>query len=126
MNEIAAQLEAQGLTVFWDWHIPPGVHIPSFLEEALKHSRLVLVIWSKESAKSEWVCAESEFARQRKRLVSCRIDNCSLSPPFNTFHTADLSSWDGEKNDAIWQKVVELIRFRVQDGNAKYAIGNID
>ena len=77
--------------MFWDQHIPPGMNFGEFLDQALRSSRLVLVVWSTVSINSDFVYAEAEFARSRSRLVSCKIDKCMPKLPFNTFQTADLS-----------------------------------
>src|SRR5262245_15944183 len=123
---IAERLVAESLTVFWDPDIPPGQSYTAFLRKALENSRIVLVVWSRHSIDSEWVAAEAEFARSRKRLVSCRIENCALNPPFNTFQTVDLSDWKGSTTDKDWSQVVDLIRLRVTTGNATTPIGEVN
>ena len=70
--------------------MPPGQSYAELLGRALDHSRLVLVVWSQQAVKSEWVSAEAEYARVRKRLISCRLEECSLHPPFNTVHTVEI------------------------------------
>jgi TIR domain len=126
VEALIEQLEKEDLTVFWDRHIPPGMSYRSFLKKALDNTRLVLVVWSKVSTKSEWVYSEAEFARLRKRLVSCRIDDCTPDPPFNTFETADLSDWGGDGKNDNWRKVVDLIRFRVTSSGAASPIGEVN
>lgn len=119
---IAEKLKDAGLSVFWDRMIPAGVDYQHFLGEALDHSRLVLVVWSREAISSDWVRAEAEYARVRKRLISCRIEECSLGPPFNTFHTADLRE---PVFDLNWPDVLDLISHRVRSGNANGPLGDV-
>jgi TIR domain-containing protein len=122
---LAERLENENLSVFWDRDIPAGEDYGYFLRTALDNSRLVLVVWSYESIKSDWVYSEAEFARVRKRLVSCRIDECTPNPPFNTFQTVDLSHWRGDKRNKNWRNLVDLIRHRVTGPSATSPIADI-
>jgi TIR domain len=124
VNAVIEQLRKEGLTVFWDRDIPPGVDFGSFLDQALRSSRLVLVVWSTASINRDFVYAEAEFARSRSRLVSCRIDKCTPKLPFNTFQTADLSEWNGTDTHHSWRAIADVIRFRVTTGNATTPIGD--
>ena len=121
---IVERLENEDLSVFGDWDIPPGVLYIDFIHKALNNSRLVLVVWSDESITSDWVYSEAEFARVRKRLVSCRIDECTPNPPFNTFETADLSGsrW---VNSESWKQLVDLIKYRVTNASAASPMADI-
>jgi hypothetical protein len=123
VEAIIRQLQKEGLTLSWDQQIPSGTSYGEFLRNALLHSRLVLVVWSKSSIQSDWVCSEAEFARSRMRLVACKIDNCMPMPPFNTFQAADLSDWHGDPANCNWRVVADLIRYRVTTGNAMTPMG---
>lgn len=124
---IVKQLQEEGFSVFWDQNsIPAGMDYGSFLHSALRNSKLVLVVWSTKSTGSDWVYSEAEYARSRKRLVACKIDNCLPIPPFNTFQTVDLSDWRGDLANGNWQAIVDLIRFRVTTGNALAPMGSIE
>ncbi len=125
VHEIMKQLKAEGLTVFSDQDILPGQSYDDFLNKALEHSRLVLVVWSQRSVTSDWVRAEAEYARSRKRLVSCRVEECTPRVPFNTFQTADLCDWKGDPKAPSWRQVIDLIVHRVRDGDAKTPLGSV-
>ena len=122
VQTIVGSLTNAGLTVFWDPKIPAGVSYTDFIAQALDHSRLVLVVWSRKAARSDWVIAEAEYARVRKRLISCRIEDCSLGPPFNTFHTVDIG---GPAFQVNWPEVLDLITHRVRTGNARSPLGDV-
>jgi hypothetical protein len=120
---IAEGLEREGVSVALDVAIPPGVSFTRYLQDVLKNSRLALVVWSESAAESDWVVSEAEYARVRRRLVSCRVDHCLLSPPFNSFQTADLSRWRGDPSAEEWRQVVDLISFRVKGSTAASGMG---
>lgn len=123
--KIIQQLRNEGLSVFWDQDIPPGTPFDSFLAKALDSSRIVLVVWSCQSIQSEWMFAEAELARECKRLVACKIDDCRPRLPFNTFQTVDLSAWNGIPTDPMWRSVADLIIHRVTAGDAQQSIGRV-
>ena len=122
---LVERLKNENLSVFSDSDIPAGVDFGSFIREMLVNSRLVLVVWSERSIRSDWVYSEAEFARVRKRLVSCKIDECTPNPPFNTFQTVDLSEWRGDTSNVNWGKLVDLIRHRVTGDSAASPIADI-
>lgn len=125
VRKIVERLNEERLTVSWDRDIPAGQPYTKFLKDALDHSRVVLVVWSRESVGSDWVVSEAEYARARKRLVSCRIEMCTPSPPFNTFQTANLSDWAGDAGAQSWREVVDLISHRVRTGDARIPLGGL-
>ncbi len=121
---LVERLKNENLIVFWDRDIPAGVDYQGFLRKVLDNSRLVLVVWSDASVISDWVYSEAEYARVRNRLISCRIDRGTPSPPFNTFQTVDLSNWGGNVRNDNWRILVDLIRSRLMNGSAKTPIGD--
>ena len=59
-KKLAAALEAQGWTVFWDLTIPPGQSWQQVTSSQLNAARCVVVAWSKASIQSRWVREEAE------------------------------------------------------------------
>ena len=56
-EEIAAALEQQGYSVWWDRRILPGETFDTVIEAELDAASCVIVLWSRTSVVSEWVRA---------------------------------------------------------------------
>jgi hypothetical protein len=108
-TELAAALEARGLSVWWDRDIPPGRTFDEVIEEALTSARCVLVLWSERSVTSRWVRAEASAAAERGVLVPVLVE--TIEPPleFRNIQAADLSGWHGADDDAEWQRLVSTV-----------------
>ena len=66
----------------------------------------MLVLWSAESARSQWVRAEDDSARSAGTLIQATLDGCVPPIPFNQIHCADLNGWSGEAESPGWRKLV--------------------
>ena len=106
-ESLASIMKAQGWSVWWDSEIRAGEFWEDDIENALKHSKCVVVLWSRHSAESHWVRAEAESALERKVLVPARLDDTKTPFGFATIQTADLSAWSGTGPDV---GVGELLR----------------
>ena len=79
------------------------------IEERLKAAKAVVVIWSSEAAKSQWVFSEANRAREDGKLVQLAVEDTRLPMPFDTIQCADLAGWSGEAGASSWRKVVASI-----------------
>jgi len=111
---IANALQALGYSVWWDEELPAHRAYGDVIEENLKSARAVLVVWSSDAARSEWVRAEADLARQMHKLVQLSIDGALPPMPFNQIQCPALTSWDGKTDNGAWRKVeaslAELVR----------------
>ena len=95
--ELASALETKGWSIWWDRDIPPGRAFDEVIEEALTHTRSVVVLWSAESVKSRWVRTEASAAAERGTLVPALIEPVTIPLEFRRLEAADLTSWHGEQ-----------------------------
>src|SRR5947209_945526 len=113
-SRIAGALQSLGHRVWWDDDLPAHRAYSDVIEENLKSARAVLVIWSTDAAKSEWVRAEADLARQMKKLVQLSIDGALPPMPFNQVQCPALINWMGQTDNRAWRKVeasiAELVR----------------
>ena len=111
---IANALQALGYSVWWDEELPAHRAYGDVIEENLKSARAVLVVWSSDAARSEWVRAEADLARQMHKLVQLSIDGALPPMPFNQVQCPALTNWKGDTDDRAWRKVeaslAELVR----------------
>jgi hypothetical protein len=93
---LAELFQQQGWSVWWDRSIPPGRSFDEVIEEALGAAKCVVVLWSKNSASSDWVKGEAAEGLQRKILVPVRIESGNVPLEFRRLQTVDLSDWKGD------------------------------
>jgi len=71
------------------------------------------VLWSGEAARSQWVRAEADIAREAGTLVQVTIDGILPPLPFNQIQCADLSGWAGDTSAPGWRKVESSVAMLV-------------
>ncbi len=111
VKRLVDALTAQEYKVWWDLEIRAGESFDQVIETTLEQVRCVVVVWSQYSVKSEWVRAESAWAKDRNRLVSIRIDeDLALPLKFYHVHTESMVGWKGSRNAPVFHKLVADIR----------------
>lgn len=78
-ERIAAALEDAGHRVWWDREISAGSSFSNEIDDALSNSELIVVLWSKNSIKSDWVRDEAAIGRDSGRLLPALIG--TVDPP---------------------------------------------
>jgi tetratricopeptide (TPR) repeat protein len=76
---IATWLEAEGYDVWWDSSIR-FARVLTQLQQKVLSARHVLVLWSHQAAKSEWVLRECRWADEQNKLAPVILDDCPLPP----------------------------------------------
>ena len=76
------------------------------IDERLRAAKAVLVLWSRDGARSQWVRAEADLARTQDKLVQADLDGSEPPLPFNQIHYARLAGWSGDPADPEWRKVL--------------------
>ena len=113
-KRIAEALEGLGYEVWWDEDLPAHRAYTEVIEERLNSAKAVLVVWSADAAKSEWVRAEADVARHSHKLVQLSIDGSLPPMPFNQIQCPSLRGWEGSTDDRTWIKIeaslAELVR----------------
>ena len=108
-GRITQVLRDLGYGVWRDDDLPVHRDYSDVIEERLRASKAVLVLWSDGAVKSSWVRAEAEMAREAGTLVQLNLDTAPLPLPFNRIQCADLCGWDGDVQAPAWRKVVESV-----------------
>ncbi|MEO8926293.1 MAG: TIR domain-containing protein [Caulobacteraceae bacterium] len=108
-KQVAEALRGLGYGVWRDDELPAHRPYAQVIEERLKSSKAVVVIWSADAVKSEWVQAEADRARASGKLIQLAIDGAQPPMPFDRIHCADLSGWTGEADAPGWRKVVASV-----------------
>lgn len=109
VEKIAHALTQQGLHVWWDPEIKTGAGFRQEIADALTNTRSVLVIWSRYSVGSRFVCDEADEGAARDILFPALIDNVDIPLGFRQIQTADLTHWRGNLNDPALKAFVSAI-----------------
>jgi adenylate cyclase len=104
-RHVSETLQDCGYTVWLDDQLPAHRCYSEVIEERLKAAKAVVVLWSVEAAKSQWVRAEADVARQAGTLIQSSVDGTIPPMPFNQIQCADLNGWDGDRKASGWRKL---------------------
>lgn len=103
-------LRAAGHKVWRDDELPAHRSYSEVIEERLHAAKAVVVLWSAEAIRSQWVRAEADIARGAGTLVQMSVDGATPPIPFNQIQCADLNGWSGNADHPGWTKVDDSIR----------------
>jgi adenylate cyclase len=104
-ERVAEALRGHGYVVWRDDELPAHRAYADVIEERLKSARAVVVLWSAEAARSQWVRAAADAARSGGTLVQALIVGTIPPMPFNQIQCADLSGWTGDCEATGWRKL---------------------
>jgi hypothetical protein len=105
-RDLASDLGAKGLTVWWDTDLLAGESFRQRIIQELHDCRAAIVIWTPQSLTSDYVVSEAERARKAGKLIQVRtqeVDPSELPPPFDTSHASLISD-----RKAIYGALVKL------------------
>ena len=108
-QSVVMGLRALGYDVWRDDELPPHRSYAEVIDERLQAAKAVVVIWSAEAVKSEWVQSEADTARTARKLVQLTLDGSSLPRPFDRIQCADMVGWTGDPDAPGWRKVVASV-----------------
>jgi hypothetical protein len=125
-DRAAARMFAQafideGFSVWWDAVLHSGETFDEVIEQRLRESGAVVVLWSPRSVASRWVRAEATQADRRNKLAPAIIEACDRPIIFELTHAADLCEWTGDVTDIRWQTFVHDVRRLVEKKNQESA-----
>jgi len=106
---VAECLREAGFDVWRDDELPAHRAYAEVIEERIKGAAAVVVLWSAEAAKSQWVRAEADTARTSLTLVQASLDGTIPPLPFNQIQCADLKDWDRKRTATGWRKLAASV-----------------
>jgi adenylate cyclase len=108
-KRVCDALRADGYRVWRDDDLPAHRAYADVIEERLRSAKAVVVLWSPDAAKSQWVRSEANFARSGGTLVQATLDGSIPPLPFDQIQCADLTDWGGEADTPGWRKLVASV-----------------
>ncbi|WP_037501758.1 TIR domain-containing protein [Sphingomonas jaspsi] len=109
-EKLIAALQGEGFSVWWDGLIGGGHEFSEKIEQALGAAGAVVVLWSEQSKRSQWVRDEAGFARDHNRLVPVSIDGAEAPLGFRQINRINLKSWNGRADGREFQLLCQSIR----------------
>lgn len=107
---IAADIRAEGFSVFFDQDIAVGERWDAVIDEAIEQAKAVVVLWSPNSRGSEWVRNEARFGKTAGNLCPAIIETCNVPIEFNSVQAADLRARKaGDRADSEWRRLIAAI-----------------
>jgi hypothetical protein len=86
---IAAFLEAEGYSVWWDTSLLSGENFRKVIMTELGRARAAIVLWTESSVLSDWVQSEAGRAHADRKLIPVKPKGLSykdIPPPFDNMH----------------------------------------
>jgi adenylate cyclase len=108
-ERVADALRVLGYNVWRDDQLPAHRAYADVIQERLSSAEAVVVLWSAEAAKSQWVRAEADTARAAGTLIQATLDGTIPPLPFNQIQCADLKDWDRKNGAAGWRKLTSSV-----------------
>ena len=108
-KRVAEALRDAGFSVWRDDQLPAHRAYADVIQERLTASKAVIVLWSADAAKSQWVRAEADVGRHARTLVQASLDDTIPPLPFHQIQCASLSGWNGDDVAPGWRKMLESV-----------------
>src|SRR3954465_8683680 len=109
-KRVADALRTDGYGVWRDDELPAHRAYADVIEERLKSADAVVVLWSTDAAKSQWVRAGAGAAASAGNLIQASLDGSIPPLPFNQIQCADLNGWTGETDSPGWRKLLGSVQ----------------
>jgi adenylate cyclase len=108
-KRVVDALTAAGYRAWRDDQLPAHRAYAEVIEERLKAAKAVVVLWSADAAKSQWVRSEADLGRTAGTLLQVTLDGTIPPMPFNQIQCADLSGWDDDVSAPGWRKLMSSV-----------------
>ena len=113
VETLAAMLEADGYSVWWDRHIESGAEFSADIERELEAAGAVIVCWSAEGVKSRWVKDEATIAARGDKLKTISLDGTEPPIGYMQYHAVDFSNWNGKADAPAYAELLRAIKTKV-------------
>ena len=99
-EQIGDALRALGYSVWRDNELPAHRAYSDVIEAQLEAAKAVVVIWSADATKSEWVRSEADRAREDRKIVQVTVDVSTQTMTFYQIQCAEMIAWNGKHDVA--------------------------
>ena len=106
---VADALASAGYCVWRDDQLSTSQSYGDEIAARLEAAKAVVVLWSADAIKSQWVRAEADRARAANKLVQVNLDGARLPMPFDQIHCADIRGWRGAPDAPGWRQTLASV-----------------
>jgi hypothetical protein len=92
------------------WDATAGKSFSDVIEQELSKAKCMVVVWSRNSIKSNWVKNEARFGKERQTLIPVMIDNVILPIEFNHIEAAKFKRWTGDSSNLEQNNFINALR----------------
>lgn len=106
---LAAYIEAQGYSVWWDTSLKSGEQFRKVIMTELGRARAAIVIWTENSIESDWVQSEAGRAHADRKLIPVKSKSLQykdIPPPFDNMHIENI----GQRENILGAIVAQLAK----------------
>ena len=106
---LAAYLEAEGFSVWWDTSLKSGEQFRKVIMTELGRARAAIVIWTENSIESDWVQSEAGRAHADRKLIPVKAKSLQykdIPPPFDNMHIENV----GQRENILGAVVAQLAK----------------
>ena len=108
-SRVGDALASLGYDVWRDDQLSTTRAYSDEIEAKLEAAKAVVVLWSADAVKSQWVRAEADRARAANKLVQVNLDGARLPMPFDQIHCADIRGWLGAPEAPGWRQTLSSV-----------------
>jgi hypothetical protein len=110
-QKVQEALSVRGIDVFWDQATPPGQDWDTWIRSKLANCKVAIVLWSRESVKSDNVRHEALVARKAKKLLPAMIDSIEAEDlPMGLYvvQATNMTDWRNPESAGLARLVAEV------------------
>lgn len=119
---IRDHLEALKVSVWFDAGIGAGSSFDREIEREIEAAKALLVLWTEESAESDWVRNEARTGKERSGLIAVQLRPCQLPLEFRSVQAEVLEEGAEGTDNLVWLNILNRIgELLDRPGLAEYA-----
>lgn len=97
IDSLSCSLEARGPTVWYDRGLTAGDDLKAKIDHELNASEAVIVVWSPDSVKSDWVKWEARYAIESKKYLPVTLREPSIAEIGSPYFDYKATDYDDKK-----------------------------
>ncbi len=125
---IAEILAADGYEVWWDILLLPGDRFRDEIAAVIEKAKAVVVLWSKEALKSDFVIDEATLANRLSKYLPVSLDGSTPPLGLQNVHCPLLIQWRSTRAPSDLDSLRAAVRFRTGDpvGKTSFVAQNLN
>lgn len=106
-QSVVQELESLGFSVWWDDRLTPNESWDKLIEDEIEDAKVVVVLWTTASIRSDWVRTEATYGKDNRKLIQARCEEISPPLAFTLLQRAELGGWRAGHAHDGWSRLVD-------------------